>query len=824
MRIRVESDKAKAVIKAARRIAQVIREDLAYNRDKPPGERRQTVIGFATGGTQEAVYTELVRMHLKEGLDFSNVVSFNLDEYEGVGPDDDRSYAYYMWKHLFSKVNISEENINLLDGRITDPDTQRKHIEAYEAKIKALGGIRLQLLGIGSDGHWAFNERPKEGKKLKRDSRTRRIKLREGTREDNAVHCGGLDRVPTHAITMGLGTILEAEELLMVATGDAKNQVMHEVFSPENADIPAALTWEHPNACVIMDVEAAEGIIASSGLGWMEIENPRKPFKVKLAEFAQFFAPHHHGAGAADTSVTGDVLIENVTSIGLQSNEAITGQAALIKNGNLYLGSAVDLRKKMKRGTPIIEAANGEELFMVPGFFDRHVHGCCGDDFLDGTPKAIHAITEKLAQDGTTHCMATLISSTDEKVEAAVRAIAAHVAKHQTSTEPLTQVVGIHLEGPFISHVCRGAHSAELLKRPNIAWLQKMMALAPDLAWSITIAPELAGAIDFIKQARRLGVKVFIGHTSAATADVVREAEAAGAAGYTHLPNAMGEAAQYQETPVGFSDLKSPVVQHALTQKSLPVETIMDFIHSTPAFAEFLLQSLTPEKIMLITDSTSISGLPDGEHKLGLLPVIKEGAKVTSTENNKLAGSGVTMEECVANFSSLLASRPLSAAEFTYHIARVTSQNAHQASVPDTSTADLKPQENFVIVNRQGQVRGIVCNGRWIRQDFSSTLSERTQSTLTSTDAILASVQAHPADELSAADVIKLFQFENGHSTLFAAWEEALSPQQQIALAELQEQITRCVHAAGSSSLFKAGVESQLAAIAADQSICRLTS
>jgi glucosamine-6-phosphate deaminase len=177
------------------------------------------VLGLATGRTMEQVYDRLVAKHRNEGLDFSRCRTFNLDEYIGVPPEDEHSYRFYMNHHLFSRVNINLANTRVPDGMAIDLGAGA---ERYEQLIREAGGIDVQLLGIGEAGHIGFNE-PLSALM----SRTREKALTPVTRKQNASMFGGNpDNVPKRAVTMGVGTILDAHELLLLATGAAKASIV----------------------------------------------------------------------------------------------------------------------------------------------------------------------------------------------------------------------------------------------------------------------------------------------------------------------------------------------------------------------------------------------------------------------------------------------------------------------------------------------------------------------------------------------------------------------------------------------------------------------
>jgi len=220
------------------------------------------VLGLATGGTPIGTYKELIRMHKEEGLDFSKVRTFNLDEYLGIGLDlskpynEDQSYARFMYEELFKHINIKPENVHIPDGRTKDPD---KFCKWYEDEIKRVGGIDLQLLGIGRDGHWAFNE---PGSSLA--SRTRVQALTKQTLDDNYElfykNAGvSRDEMPHFALTMGIGTILEAKNIMMLANGAKKADVVAKALEgPVTSQVTASAIQLHSGGItVVLDSGAA---------------------------------------------------------------------------------------------------------------------------------------------------------------------------------------------------------------------------------------------------------------------------------------------------------------------------------------------------------------------------------------------------------------------------------------------------------------------------------------------------------------------------------------------------------------------------------------
>ena len=238
----VEYDEIARTIAA--RIAQIIRERRAAG--------GHAVLGLATGSTPIGIYRELIKMHGEEGLDFSDVVTFNLDEYYPMNPASIHSYHRYMRENLFDHINVKPENIHIPRGDVPRDDVDVE-CEAYEAAIKAAGGIDLQILGIGKTGHIGFNE-PGSGV----DSRTRRISLDTMTRRDAAGDFFGEDNVPTEALTMGVATIMEAREIALVATGEHKAAIIKRAVEGEpDPDVAATYLQQHPNAIFYVDFAAA---------------------------------------------------------------------------------------------------------------------------------------------------------------------------------------------------------------------------------------------------------------------------------------------------------------------------------------------------------------------------------------------------------------------------------------------------------------------------------------------------------------------------------------------------------------------------------------
>ncbi|HEY5492071.1 MAG TPA: glucosamine-6-phosphate deaminase [Gemmatimonadaceae bacterium] len=240
----VVSDHEAIAVLVARRIADIIRERNA--------EGRVAVLGLATGSTPIGVYRELIRMHREEGLSFARVVTFNLDEYYPMVPESMHSYHRFMWENLFSHVDAIPAQVHIPDGTVPDARLD-EWCAGYEQAIEDQGGIDIQILGIGKTGHIGFNE-PGSGE----TSRTRRVHLDAVTRRDAAADFFGEDFVPREAVTMGVASILDAREIVIIATGEHKSSIVRRAVEGQiDLEVAATFLQRHVNTTFYVDAAAA---------------------------------------------------------------------------------------------------------------------------------------------------------------------------------------------------------------------------------------------------------------------------------------------------------------------------------------------------------------------------------------------------------------------------------------------------------------------------------------------------------------------------------------------------------------------------------------
>lgn len=251
MEILIQKNAENASALAAKVIARQLR-------DKP-----ESVLGLATGRTPQRMYQELIRLHKEEGLSFSRAQSFNLDEYIGLDPAHEQSYRHFMDTELFNQIDIEPGRTRLPLGNAEDP---RQECQNYEEAIKAAGGIDLQVLGLGSNGHIGFNEPTGS-----LNSRTWVKILSENTIKDNSVLFENPEEVPRHCITMGVGTIMEAAKILVLAFGHNKAKAVADMIEgPITAMCPASALQFHRRVIVILDEEAAARLDNVDHYRWID--------------------------------------------------------------------------------------------------------------------------------------------------------------------------------------------------------------------------------------------------------------------------------------------------------------------------------------------------------------------------------------------------------------------------------------------------------------------------------------------------------------------------------------------------------------------------
>ena len=315
----------------------------------------------------------------------------------------------------------------------------------------------------------------------------------------------------------------------------------------------------------------------------------------------------------------------------------ISGAGLLLRDG---LIEALGPRSGMSLPAGAREITATDKI-AVPGFVDVHIHGAGGRDVMEGTPEAISAVARTIAAHGTTSFLATTVTASAESTCRSVEGISNYIAAQHATEALQAEVLGIHFEGPFISPLRRGVHPVEWIKPPSAELLDKFLRAAGGNARILTIAPEIFGAIPCIDPARKAGLVVAIGHTDA-TYEQARLAIAHGARHAVHVYNAMRP----------FSHRDAGVIGAVLTSPEVSAELIADGVHVDEPSMRILLQAKGAQGVILVSDGTSATGMPDGTYALGTLQVTVSGGVCRNAEG-KLAGSTLTLDRALRNIVAL---------------------------------------------------------------------------------------------------------------------------------------------------------------------------
>jgi N-acetylglucosamine-6-phosphate deacetylase len=276
---------------------------------------------------------------------------------------------------------------------------------------------------------------------------------------------------------------------------------------------------------------------------------------------------------------------------------------------------------------------------IAPGFLDIHIHGSCGHDVMEDDPAALPAVQRMLAEHGVTGFFPTTVTAPLDALLSALDRLATAIENAHNTPGVRAQPLGIHLEGPFISHAQRGVHPPEFLLEPSLSLFEKLWQVSRGHIRLITIAPELPGALEVISEATKRGVCVSLGHSDA-DSKTTRTAIAAGARHATHTFNAMRPLRQREPGIIG----------EVLMHPGVTADLIADGVHLDPLIVGLILQSKGVDSSVLITDAISAAGMPDGKYHLGSLDVQVRKGKCLA--NGKLAGSVLTMDRAVRNVTS----------------------------------------------------------------------------------------------------------------------------------------------------------------------------
>ncbi len=285
-----------------------------------------------------------------------------------------------------------------------------------------------------------------------------------------------------------------------------------------------------------------------------------------------------------------------------------------------------------------VEVRRFEGALLAPGFFDVHIHGAAGHDVMEATPEAVGAVGRFLASRGTSRFLATTVTASIDATLRSVESLGKLIRKG--AADGKARAVGIHLEGPFLSHAKRGVHPPALLQTPDIGLFDRMVDASDGQVRLMTLAPELPGATELAAHATGRGVRISVGHSDATAAET-RSAIEAGAVSATHTFNAM-RALDHREPGI---------LGTVLTTDALYAELICDGIHTAPEMVRLWWKAKGKERAILVTDAMSAAGMPDGEYHLGEFAVQVAGGRAMA--NGVLSGSVLTLDRALENFVTL---------------------------------------------------------------------------------------------------------------------------------------------------------------------------
>jgi N-acetylglucosamine-6-phosphate deacetylase len=375
------------------------------------------------------------------------------------------------------------------------------------------------------------------------------------------------------------------------------------------------------------------------------------------------------------------VMISNITIVNADT-ENFYGDI-LLKDGKI-----ADIGKNLSYKADIQLDGTGKEWFLLPGFMDLHIHGSLGFDVMDSTKEAISGLARSLPKEGTTSFLAATITHTDRSLSKALQN-----ASDFKAGEGEAELLGIHLEGPFISPQQAGAQPVEYIVEPSFTLFQKWQAASGNRIKLVTLAPERNGGIELIRELSKTGVIASIGHSDASFQEV-QKAVGAGASHVTHLYNRMSP----------FHHRQPGVVGAALLNDRLTVEVIADFIHTHEQSVVLAYQQKGADRLILITDAMRAKGLPPGTYDLGgqNVEVDHQAARLS---NGTLAGSVLTMEQAAKNI------RSVTDCSMSELVAMTSANAARQLRLSNKGRIEVGCDADLVIVNKDLDIFKTFCRG-----------------------------------------------------------------------------------------------------------------
>ena len=384
-----------------------------------------------------------------------------------------------------------------------------------------------------------------------------------------------------------------------------------------------------------------------------------------------------------------------MTTLLLHAGRAVTPAAEISDAGILIHDGTIEAvgPRQALRLPAGAEEIREPEAIAIPGFVDVHIHGAGGSDVMEGTRQAIGTVARTIAEHGTTSFLATTVTASAEDTSRSIEGIS-HYIEHQHEEDAVrSEVLGIHFEGPFLSPTRRGVHPQEWLQLPSVELLARFLKVARGTARLLTIAPELPGAPSCIEAAHTAGLVVAMGHTDA-NYEQTRAAIARGVRHAVHVYNAMRP----------FTHRDPGVIGAVLTSPEVTAELIADGVHVEDGAMRLLLQAKGVERVILVSDGTAATGMPDGKYKLGPLEVTVSGGVCRNAEG-KLAGSTLTLDRALRNIVALGFSLPEAVRMLTQNPALLLGLEFKKGTLRPGADADI------VLLDSSLQIRRVWTRG-----------------------------------------------------------------------------------------------------------------
>ncbi len=384
-----------------------------------------------------------------------------------------------------------------------------------------------------------------------------------------------------------------------------------------------------------------------------------------------------------------------MTNLLLHAGRAVTPAAEISDAGILIHDGTIEAvgPREALRLPAGAEEIREPEAIAIPGFLDVHIHGAGGRDVMEGTRQAIGTVARTIAEHGTTSFLATTVTASAEDTSRSIEGIS-HYIEHQHEEDAVrSEVLGIHFEGPFLSPTRRGVHPQEWLQLPSVELLGRFLKAARGTARLLTIAPELPGAASCIEAAHTAGLVVAMGHTDA-NYEQTRAAIARGVRHAVHVYNAMRP----------FTHRDPGVIGAVLTSPEVTAELIADGVHVEDGAMRLLLQAKGAERVILVSDGTAATGMPDGKYKLGPLEVTVSGGVCRNAEG-KLAGSTLTLDRALRNIVALGFSLPEAVRMLTQNTALLLGLEFKKGALRPGADADI------VLLDSSLQIRRVWTRG-----------------------------------------------------------------------------------------------------------------